>query len=246
MSSCKHRTASRAAPFGHLRTFFENVHFQATVERVFIWLDINHEQFLSAHQPQLVSALRDVVAAAAKWAHVKFIVLPVPYAASLLTIFIAFMQEFNKIHDLPHNVLWLCDNERVDGARFSRSLGCNEFVTDFTSVTKEGLVRRKAVRAALRFIRQLNPSIVPEHVDLSDPPPAQQSTSSSSSVSAPNIHGVRYGKIQKPHRGNDSSRGAPIKRGGGGSRGQSTNNRGHWANNSGKPNNNRGQGLRRL
>ncbi|KAH7666455.1 hypothetical protein AAVH_43184 [Aphelenchoides avenae] len=158
-----------------MRSFFENVHFQATVERVFIWLDINHEQFISAHQPQLVSALRDVVAAAAKWAYVKFVVLPVPYAASLLTIFVPFMQEFNKIHDLPKNVLWLCDSERVDGARFPRSLGCNEFVTDFTSVTKEGLVRRKAVRAALRFIRLLNPSIVPEHVDLSDPPPAQQS-----------------------------------------------------------------------
>ncbi|KAH7712288.1 hypothetical protein AAVH_20375 [Aphelenchoides avenae] len=88
-----------------LRSFFESVHFLAAVERVFIWLDINNELFLSAHQPQLVSTLRDVVAAAAKWAHVKLVVLPVPYAASLLTTFESFMQEFNKTHDLPPNVV---------------------------------------------------------------------------------------------------------------------------------------------
>jgi hypothetical protein len=77
------------------------------VERIFIWLDINNEQFLSAHQPQLVTTLRNVVAAAAKWAHVKFVVLPVPYAATLLTTFSAFMQEFNNPHELPPNVVSL-------------------------------------------------------------------------------------------------------------------------------------------
>ena len=47
-------------------------------------------------------------------------------------------------------------------------------MTDFSTVTVKGIASRKAVRAALRFLRQLNQSIVPEHVDLSDPPPPQQ------------------------------------------------------------------------
>ena len=85
--------------------FFDSSHFQAAVERIFTWLDTNNEQFLSAHQPQLVSTLRDVVTASTRWAHVHFIVLPVPYTASLLATFAQFMQEFNNLHELPSNVV---------------------------------------------------------------------------------------------------------------------------------------------
>ena len=72
---------------------------------MFVWLDIDNEQFQLAHQSQLVPALRDVIIAAAKWGHVQFIVLPVPYAHSLLPMFESFMQEFNKISVDFHNLV---------------------------------------------------------------------------------------------------------------------------------------------
>ena len=72
---------------------------------MFVWLDIDNEQFQLAHQSQLVPALRDVIIAAAKWGHVQFVVLPVPYAHSLLPIFELFMQEFNKISVNFNNVV---------------------------------------------------------------------------------------------------------------------------------------------
>ncbi|KAH7706337.1 hypothetical protein AAVH_26441 [Aphelenchoides avenae] len=195
-----------------LRMFFESTHFQAAVQSVFVWLDIDDEHFKLAHQPQLVPALRDIVVAAAKWGHVQFVVLPVPYAASLLPIFDSFMHEFNQIICNLPNVFWLNDAERLDGARLAHSLGSNALVTNFTCVDKTGRISRRSARAALRFIRQLHPSLVPEHVNLSDSSPQQP---------------IRRGNIQKPHRGSQShredntSRGAPNKRGGGGSRGHS-------------------------
>ncbi|KAH7706032.1 hypothetical protein AAVH_26749 [Aphelenchoides avenae] len=72
-------------------------HLKAAVQRIYVWIDIDNEQFKLAHQSQLVPALRDIVMAAAKWQHVKYIVLPVPYAASLLPTFASFMQQFNEI-----------------------------------------------------------------------------------------------------------------------------------------------------
>ncbi|KAH7705890.1 hypothetical protein AAVH_26888 [Aphelenchoides avenae] len=210
----------------HLRTFFENTHFQATVERIFVWFDIANDQFQLAHQSQLVPALRDVIVAAAKWGHVQFVVLPVLYAHSLLPIFESFMQEFNKISVDLQNMLWLSDYERVDGARFAHSLGSNAFVTYWTAVDQMGRVSRKSVRAALRFLRQLKPSLVPDNVDLSDPvKPESGHVSQQQSTSSSTLHGVRRGMIQNPTRINDPSRGAPNKRGGGGGRGQWDNNR---------------------
>ncbi|KAH7676090.1 hypothetical protein AAVH_42001, partial [Aphelenchoides avenae] len=70
-----------------LRAFFEGGHFLAAVQHIYVWLDIDNEQFKLAHQSQLVPALRDIVVQAAKWGHVKFVVLPVPYAAALLPVF---------------------------------------------------------------------------------------------------------------------------------------------------------------
>ncbi|KAH7709562.1 hypothetical protein AAVH_23166, partial [Aphelenchoides avenae] len=91
---------------GAPHTFFEDNHFQAAVQRIYVWMDIDNEQFKLAHQSQLVPALRDIVMAAAKWGHVKFVVLPVPYAAGLLPIFESFMQQFNEISvGLPNVVL---------------------------------------------------------------------------------------------------------------------------------------------
>ncbi|KAH7706481.1 hypothetical protein AAVH_26289, partial [Aphelenchoides avenae] len=130
---------------------------------------IDNEQFQLAHQPQLVPALRDIIVTAAQWGHVHFVVLPVPYAASLLTVFDAFMQEFNEITLSLPNVLWLNDAERLDGARLAHSLGSNALIADYTTVSKVGRVARRAARAALRLIHQLKPSFVPEHVDLYDP-----------------------------------------------------------------------------
>lgn len=59
--------------------------------RIFVWLDIDNEAFLLAQQSQLVPDLRDIIASAAKWSHVQFTILPVPYAHSLLPAFNAFM-----------------------------------------------------------------------------------------------------------------------------------------------------------
>ncbi|KAH7697201.1 hypothetical protein AAVH_35718, partial [Aphelenchoides avenae] len=202
-----------------LRIFFEGSHFQAAVQRIYVWMDINNEQFEFAHQSQLVPALRDIVVAAAKWGHVKFVDLPVPYAAGLLPIFESFMQQFNEIVVGLPNVPWLNDNERLDGARLAHSLGSNALIPDFTTVSKLGHVSRRAARAALRFIRQLKPSFVSEHVDLSDKRLQQQTQDASQ------LHDVRRGEIEKnphgshSHRGGNSSRGAPFKQGGGGSRG---------------------------
>ncbi|KAH7709913.1 hypothetical protein AAVH_22811 [Aphelenchoides avenae] len=219
-----------------LRTFLESTHLQATVERIFVWLDIDNEQFKLAHQSQLVPALRDVIVAAAKWGHVQFVVLPVPYAHSLLPIFESFMQEFNKISVDLHNVLWLNDYERVAGARFAHSLGSNAFVTYWTAVDQMGRVSRKSVRAALRFLRQLKSSLVPADVDLSDPTKAEHASStehsSNQQSTSSSLHKVYRGKVQKPHREDYAVRGAPHKRGGGGGRSQWNSNR-------------RGQGNRR-
>ncbi|KAH7696077.1 hypothetical protein AAVH_36855, partial [Aphelenchoides avenae] len=187
---------------------------------VFVWLDIDNEHFQLAHQSQLVPALRHIVVAAAKWGHVKFIVLPKPYAASLLPVFDSFMHEFNQISVTLPKVFWLNDAVRLDGARLAHSLGSYALIADFTTVTKMGRVARRSARAAMRFVRQLHASLFPEHVDLSDPPPQQQSTSFSS-----DLHGVRHGMVQKPHRGGQPHRGgntsrrAPNKWGGSGSRG---------------------------
>ncbi|KAH7719678.1 hypothetical protein AAVH_12860 [Aphelenchoides avenae] len=191
---------------------------------LFSYVASANEQFRLAHQPQLVPALRDIIVTASQWGHVHFVVLPMPYAASLLTVFDSFMQEFNEITIGLPNVLWLNDAERLDGARLAHSLGSNALIADYTTVSKLGRVARRAARAALRFIHQLKPSFVPEHVDLYDQSSQQPSTSSTSS-SAPELHEVRRGKVQKPshgshsHYGSNSSRGAPNKRGGGGSRG---------------------------
>ncbi|KAH7707452.1 hypothetical protein AAVH_25304 [Aphelenchoides avenae] len=208
-----------------LRSFFESNHFQAAVQQIFVWLDPDHEQFVLAHHPQLVETLRSIIMAAAKWAQIEFVILPVTYAASLLPTFNAFMAEFNKVSlDLP-NVLWLNDAKRVDGARFTHSLGVNAFIADFSTLSKTGRIARRSARAALRFLRELKPSLIPEHLDLSDPLPPQQSTSSSTSSSSPALHDVRHGKIQKPYRDHISSRGGTNKRGGGGGRGKWSNDR---------------------
>ncbi|KAH7693256.1 hypothetical protein AAVH_39711, partial [Aphelenchoides avenae] len=157
-----------------LRSFFDSNHFQASVKQIFVWLDPDHEQFVLAHQPQLVATLRDIIVVAAKWGQIQFAVLPVPYATSLLPTFNAFMAEFNKIFiDLP-NVLWLNDAKRVAGARFTRSLGVNAFIADFNALSKTGRIARRSARAALRFLRELKPSLIPEHLGLSDPLPPQQ------------------------------------------------------------------------
>ena len=76
------------------------------------------------------------------------------------------------------------DNVRLDGARFAHSLGSNAFVTYWTAVDQKGHLSRKSIRAALRFLRELKPCLVPEDIDLSDPakpehmspagPPSQQ------------------------------------------------------------------------
>ncbi|KAH7691248.1 hypothetical protein AAVH_40239, partial [Aphelenchoides avenae] len=127
-----------------LRIFFESTHFQAVVQRVFVWLDIDNEHFQLAHQPQLVPALRDIVVAAAKWGHVQF--------PSLLPVFDSFMHVFNQIICNLPNVFWLNDAERLDGARLAHSLGSNALVTNFTCVGKTGRISRRFARAALRFI----------------------------------------------------------------------------------------------
>ncbi|KAH7721670.1 hypothetical protein AAVH_10844 [Aphelenchoides avenae] len=221
-----------------LRQFFETTHLQASVQRVFVWMDADNEQFQLAQQSQLVPALHNVIKAAAKWRHVSFAVLPVPYAYSLLPTFNSFVHEFNKLGNDQPNVLrlqfyfWLNCAERADGARFTHSLGSNDFVTDFTAVDKMGRVSHKSARAALRFIRCIKPSLVPEDVDLSDPPPEQKRIQPSSSTFAPNLHSVRHGKVQKSNHGNYTSRDAPYKWGGEGGRGSGNNNR-------------RGQGSRR-
>ncbi|KAH7724745.1 hypothetical protein AAVH_07613 [Aphelenchoides avenae] len=224
-------TFVEASTVPSLRSFFEGTHLQGTVLRIFVWLDIDNEQFLLAQQSQLVPALRDIIATAAKWSHVQFVVLPVPYAHSLLPVFEAFMEEFNKTSVNSRNVLWLNDSLRVDGVRFAHSLGSNAFVTYWTAVNQKGHVSRKSIRAALRFLRQLKPSLVPEDVDLSDPvkpehaSPSGPSSSQQSTSSSPALHGVYRGKVQKHHREDNSARGAPLKRGGGGGRGQWNNNR---------------------
>ncbi|KAH7720563.1 hypothetical protein AAVH_11990, partial [Aphelenchoides avenae] len=91
------------------------------------------------------------------------------------------MQEFNKISVDLHNVLWLNDYERVDGARFAHSLGSKAFVTYWTAVDQMGRVSRKSVRAALRFLRQLKWSLVPADVDLSDPAKSEHASSTGQS-----------------------------------------------------------------
>ncbi|KAH7721137.1 hypothetical protein AAVH_11373 [Aphelenchoides avenae] len=154
-----------AATVPELRQFFESTHLQATVQRIFIWLDLDNDQVKLAQQSQLVPALYNVVTTAANWRHVNLVVLP----HALLPQFHSFMQEFNKYGD-SHI---MCDAERADGARFAHSLGSNALVTDFTAVDERGYVSHKSARAALRFIRAVKPNLVPEQVDLSDPPPKQ-------------------------------------------------------------------------
>ncbi|KAH7710845.1 gagpol and env protein precursor [Aphelenchoides avenae] len=234
-------TFVEAATVPELREFFENTHLQATVQRTFIWLDLDNEQVKLAQQSQLVPALHGVVTAAAKWSHVNFVVLPVPYAHDLLPIFYAFMLEFKKYGDVPHNVLWLSDAERADGARFAHSLGSNALVTDFTAVDERGYVSHKSARAALRFLRAVKPNLVPEQVDLSDPPPKQQRIQPQpSSSSAPPLHGVRHGYVHKHHQANNTSRDAPFRRGGAGGRGKGNNYNGHGHDNNDRRNNSKG------
>ncbi|KAH7715146.1 hypothetical protein AAVH_17472 [Aphelenchoides avenae] len=97
------------------------------------------------------------------------------------------------------------------------------------------LFKSTALWSSLERLRDPHvPSFVPECVDLTDPPPQQQSTPSSSA----HLHGVRDGGVKKPYRSNNSSRGAPNKPGGGGSRDQ-------WTNNRGQGNYRKGQGNRR-
>ena len=81
------------------------------MQSIFVWIDVDNQQFLLAHQPQLVSAFRDIVLTAAKWKQIQFTILPVPYTASQLPTFNAFMMEFNKVSiGLPNvvrlAVLW--------------------------------------------------------------------------------------------------------------------------------------------
>ena len=79
------------------------------MQRVFIWMDIDSDGFKHAQQSQLVAALRDAVIFAAQWTHIAFVVLPVPWTASLLHVFEPFMQAFNMVSTgLPNVVRFSC------------------------------------------------------------------------------------------------------------------------------------------
>ncbi|KAH7710008.1 hypothetical protein AAVH_22714 [Aphelenchoides avenae] len=245
VSSCKNQSAFAAAAFKKLISECARADLDSKKSLrndPVIVLGGNNAQILSVvlsatfveapTLPDLVPALRDIVVAAASPAG-ALRCLPTPDIR-------VFMQEFNMITvDLP-NVFWLNDAERLDGARLAHSLGSNALIADFTTVTKKRRVPRRSARAALRFVRQLKPSFVPENVDLMDPPPQQPSTSSSSA----HLHGVRDGGVKKTYRSNNSSRGAPNKPGGGRSRDQWNHNRGQ-GNNRGQGINRKGQGNRR-
>lgn len=68
-------------------------------------MDIDSEHFQQAQQPQLVAALSAAISKAASWMHVTFVVLPVPYTASFLHVFQAFMSAFNEVAIAHPNVV---------------------------------------------------------------------------------------------------------------------------------------------
>ncbi|KAH7707859.1 gagpol and env protein precursor [Aphelenchoides avenae] len=156
LSNVLSATFVEAATVPELRQFFEGTHLQAAVQRIFVWLDLDNEQVKLAQQSQLVPALYSE-------RHRSCQVEPRQLRG-------------------PSGALWLSDAERADGARFAHSLGSNALVTDFTAVDERGYVSHKSARAALRFIRAVKPNLVPEQVDLSDPPSKQQRKASSRSL----------------------------------------------------------------
>ncbi|KAH7708774.1 hypothetical protein AAVH_23968 [Aphelenchoides avenae] len=217
-----------------LRTFFENTHLQATVKRIFVWLNIDNDQFQFAHQSQLVPALRYVIAAAAKWVTSSSSFYPCPTRTPCSR---SSNLSCKSLIRSP-SIFQMCSGSTTSNASTvlasPPSLGSNAFITYWTAVDQMGRVSRKSVRAALRFLRQLKSSLVPADADLSDPvkPESALSSQQQSTSPSPSLHNVYRGKVQKHHREDYAARGAPHKRGGGGRRGQWNSNR-------------RGQGNRR-
>ncbi|KAH7702125.1 hypothetical protein AAVH_30728, partial [Aphelenchoides avenae] len=182
-----------------LRGFLSS-HFAASVKRVFVWMDLPDDNVVA--EVFVTNIVADVTAAAAR-AHVVFVVMPPPFDDHRLQKFETFMRHFNGASPKLPNVLWLDEEIRWNGYRFSYSLGSNELVSDHSSVYPDGTVSSKGASAAIKFLSNYCGWLIIAKPEAETRPPSSSNDAS--------LHSVRGGKV-----GKNPARGAPSRGGGGG------------------------------